>query len=122
MAQKTIKKSQLRDINRAIDLQVELLKVDATEVEKDLDRLETKLKSGSNDNLVNELLLATHHLDIAYENQMNTLTLLKAIVANLPSLAKGKTNLKVPKAIRKELKVWLNEREARLKAMSQYIE
>ena len=120
MAQKVVRKGQLRDINRAIDLQADLLKVDAAEVEKDLDRLETKLRSGSNDNLVNELLLATHHLDIAYENQMNMLSLLKAIVANLPSLAKGKTDLKVPKAIRKELKVWLNEREARLKAMKQY--
>ena len=120
MAQKVVRKGQLRDINRAIDLQTDLLKVDAAEVEKDLDRLETKLRSGSNDNLVNELLLATHHLDIAYENQMNMLSLLKAIVANLPSLAKGKTDLKVPKAIRKELKVWLNEREARLKAMKQY--
>jgi len=115
-----VKKSQLRDINRAIDLQAELLKVDAAEVEKDLDRLESKLRSGSNDNLVTELLLATHHLDISYENQMNMLSLLKAIVANLPSLAKGKTNLKVPKSVRKELKAWLNEREARLNAMKQY--
>ena len=121
MAQKTVKKSQLRDINRAIDLQTDLLKVDAAEVEKDLDRLETKLRSGSSDDLVNELLLATHHLDIAYENQINVLSLLKAIVANLPSLAKGKTDLKVPKAIRRELKGWLSEREARLKAIKQYV-
>jgi len=122
MAQKMVKKSQLRDITRAVDLQTDLLKADAAEVEKDLDRLETKLRSGSNDNLVSELLLATHHLDIVYENQLNTLTLLKAIVACLPSLAKGKANLKLPKAIRKELKFWLNEREARLNAMRQYAE
>lgn len=118
---KTVKKNQLRDISRAIALQTDLLKIDSAEVEEDLDRLESKLKTRPDDESLKELLLATHHLEIAYENQINQLTLLKALVANLPSLAKGKTNLKVPKAIRRELRVWLNAREARLKAMKQYV-